>query len=187
MSDRVSDAELVTKAEQGDVTAMNLLVERHYGTAVSAAFIVLKDMDASSDCAQDAFLEAAKTLCDIRSKDKFSQWIYGVSRRKAIYVLRRDKLLGKALKGKSDSTRSMKAEYSPPEQAGNKEKYESVRRAMNELPEIYREVLVLKYIDDRALEDIAELLDISVAAVDKRLMRGKAMLREPLKRWQNDD
>ena len=54
---------------------------------------------------------------------------------------------------------------------------------MAELPEIYREVLALKYVDGRSHEDIAKVLQISLAAVDKRLMRGKEMLRESLQRW----
>ena len=187
MEDGASDAELVARAELGDPVAFELLVKRHYDVAVSAAFIVLKDVDSAKDCAQETFLEAAKALSDIRDKAKFGQWIYGVARRKAIYVLRREKQHTRALQGKSDSTRSMKPANSPSEQAGMKEKHESIRKALNELEEIYREVLVLKYIDERGLEQIAELLDISPAAVDKRLMRGKDMLREALRRWQGNE
>ncbi len=63
------------------------------------------------------------------------------------------------------------------------EKAQEIRRALNQVPEIYREILVLRYMDDRSYEEISSLLGISVAAVDKRLMRGKEMLRSSLRRW----
>jgi RNA polymerase sigma-70 factor, ECF subfamily len=183
MTDRVDDAELVTRAERGEKAAFEELVQRHYEVVVSAAYSILGDVDASKDCAQDAFpkdcaqdafLEAAATLDKLREKAKFSPWIYGIARRKAIYVLRRQKRHGEAMKVKNDENRAMPAESTPAEQASKNERLES-------------EVLTLKYIDSRSHDDIAQLLDISLAAVDKRLMRGKEMLRESLKRWKSEE
>jgi RNA polymerase sigma factor (sigma-70 family) len=97
------------------------------------------------------------------------------------------KLHGEALKVKTDESRRMPAIHSPSEQMSHNERLDGIRRALAELPFIYREVLTLKYIDGRSHEDIGKLLDISLAAVDKRLMRGKDMLRESLKRWNHDE
>src|SRR5260221_68133 len=189
MDERVSDAELVARALGGDLVARTVALEtlatRYYEVAISAAYIVLKDPERAKDCAQDAFIEAIESLIEIRERAKFGQWLYGVARRKAIYALRHDKLDSKAMRGKSDADRAAATPASPHEQANNNEKAASIRRALNDLDEIYREVLVLKYIDGRGLEDIAELLDVSLAAVDKRLMRGEEMLRESLKRWRD--
>jgi RNA polymerase sigma-70 factor, ECF subfamily len=187
MTDRVDDAELVARAERGEKAAFEELVQRHYEVVVSAAYSILGDVDASKDCAQDAFLEAAATLDKLREKAKFSPWIYGIARRKAIYVLRRQKRHGEAMKVKNDENRAMPAESTPAEQASKNERLDSIRRALGEVPWIYREVLTLKYIDSRSHDDIAQLLDISLAAVDKRLMRGKEMLRESLKRWKTEE
>jgi RNA polymerase sigma-70 factor, ECF subfamily len=182
MAERVDDAELVQRAERGESTAFDLLVERYYPVVVSAAFGILADVDTAKDCAQDAFLEAAGNLSKLRDKSKFSQWIYGISRRKAIYLIRRHKLHTEAIR-KRTSERMTPQRPTPAEQAGDKERLESVRKAMGEIPEIYREALTLKYIDGRSHEEIAQLLDVSMAAVDKRLVRGKDLLRESLKRW----
>ena len=64
--------------------------------------------------------------------------------------------------------------------------HEHIREQLNQLPEIYREILVLRYIDGRSYEEIAQVLGISLAAVDKRLMRGKALLREALRKWLDE-
>ena len=109
-----------------------------------------------------------------------------IGRRKAIYVLRRQKIHGEALKYKTEESRAGNGSHSPSDDLGHSEKLESIRRALAELTDIYREVLILKYIDGRSHEEISKILDISLAAVDKRLMRGKEMLRESLKRWRDD-
>lgn len=188
MTDRVDDAELVARAEQGDRAAFEQLVERYYAVAASAAFTILNDREAARDCAQEAFLEAARKLNTLREKSKFGAWIYGIARQQAIYILRRQKLHSQALQVKSDESRAQdRSDHLPAEQAKKQEKLESIRRALNEVPEIYREVLILKYIDGRSHEEIAKILDLSMAAVDKRLMRGKELLRESLRRWNKEE
>jgi RNA polymerase sigma-70 factor (ECF subfamily) len=172
---------------KGDPDAFNLLVERHYSAAVSAAYSVLTDTDAAKDCAQEAFLQSARSLGDLRDKTKFGQWIYGIAYQQAILVLRRKKRHREAIQTKTDESRRMIPVGSPSEQMGKSEKLDSIRKALSETPEIYREVLVLKYIDGRSHEDIAKILNLSMAAVDKRLMRGKDLLRASLQRWRVDE
>jgi RNA polymerase sigma-70 factor (ECF subfamily) len=186
MASRESDAELVLRAIQKDPDAFQELVERHYSAAVSAAYSVLTDTDAAKDCAQEAFLEAARSLGDLRERAKFGNWIYGIAYQQAILVLRRKKRHREAMQTKTDESRRMIPVGSPSDQIGKSEKLDSIRKALSETPEIYREVLVLKYIDGRSHEEIAKTLNLSMAAVDKRLMRGKEMLRASLQRWRVD-
>lgn len=187
MAEHISDAELVARALKGDLDANNLLIERHYKTAASAAFSILRNVDAANDCAQEAFLEAARRLESLREASKFGNWIYGIARQQAILIVRKQKQHREAMITKTDESKRMIPIKSPPEQMSKQEKLESIRRALSEVNEIYREVLVLKYIDDRSHEDIARILNISAAAVDKRLMRGKGLLKESLDRWKTDE
>jgi len=186
MADGVSDAELVDRAEHGERAAFDELVDRHYDVVVTAAYKVLVDVEAAKDCAQDAFLEAAGNLGTLRDKAKFVRWIYGISHRKAIYILRRQKLHTSAMEIKKDESRSLIRLGSPSEQAEKAEKLASIRKSLTDIPEIYREVIVLKYVDGRSHDEIAQILDLSHAAVDKRLTRGKDLLRESLKRWRTE-
>jgi RNA polymerase sigma-70 factor (ECF subfamily) len=186
MAERVSDADLVERAENGERAAFDELVERHYAVVVTAAYKVLVDVDAANDCAQEAFLEAAGNLGTLREKAKFVRWIYGISHRKAIYVLRRQKLHTAALEIKKDESRALIPLGSPSDQAEKAEKLASIRKSLTDIPEIYREVIVLKYVDGRSHDEIAQILDLSHAAVDKRLTRGKDLLRESLKRWKTE-
>jgi RNA polymerase sigma-70 factor (ECF subfamily) len=191
MNNGVSDEELVLRALTGSPEerqrAFDMLIERHYETASSAAYTVLNDTDAAKDCAQEAFKDVVRTLGDLRDKSKFGQWIYMIARQQAILVLRQKKRHREALQTKGDESRHMLPAGSPSEQMARSEKLESIRKALSQLPEIYREVLVLKCIDGRSHEDIAKILNLSMAAVDKRLMRGKEMLRASLQRWRIDE
>jgi RNA polymerase sigma-70 factor, ECF subfamily len=187
MAEPSSDEELVTRALAGERTAFDELVARHYDIVVTAAFTNLANIEDSKECAQDAFKEAAQSLSKLREKDRFKQWIYGIARNKAMGYRQKQRLHSEALKVKTDESRRLKPVASPAEQASRNEKLESIRRALGEVPEIYREVLTLKYIDGRSHADISQLLDITLAAVDKRLMRGKDMLRESLGRWKAEE
>ncbi|MEI6235880.1 MAG: RNA polymerase sigma factor [Planctomycetota bacterium] len=186
MADRASDAELVENAQNGVRAAFDELVDRYYSVAVTAAYKILSSVDSANDCAQEAFLEAAGSLDELREKSKFASWIYGISYRKAIYVLRKSKLHSAAMDVKRDESRSVIRLGSPSEQAEKVEKLASIRTALNDIPEIYREVIILKYVDGRSHSEIGHILDLSHAAVDKRLSRGKDLLRESLKRWKTE-
>lgn len=186
MEERISDADLVTRAEAGDPAAFNELVDRYFDIAISAAYKVLMDPEAARDCAQEAFLEATANLGTLREKNRFSGWIYGIAYRKAIAVVRRSKLHVAAMEHKKDESRSVIPLGTPLEQAETKEKNKSILAALHEIPEIYREVIILKYIDGRSHQDIAQILDLTHAAVDKRLTRGKDLLRESLGRWRTE-
>ncbi|HLX64308.1 MAG TPA: RNA polymerase sigma factor [Planctomycetota bacterium] len=186
MAERISDAELVERARRGEKAAFDELLDRHYNVVSAAAYKVLLDVEAAKDCAQDAFLEAISNLDDLRDASKFAHWIYGIAYRKAIYVLRRQKLHSTAMVHKSDESKAVIRLGSPSEQAEKGEKLASIRKALGDIPEIYREVIVLKIVDGRSHAEIAQILDLSHAAVDKRLTRGKDLLRESLKRWKSD-
>jgi len=91
MTNPVGDAELVARAERGDDAAFEQLVERHFETVFNAASIIGNGKEARV-CAQEAFREAKVALSKLKDKTKFGLWAFGISRRKAIYILRLRKL-----------------------------------------------------------------------------------------------
>ena len=170
----------------GDPAAHDLLIDRHYKTAISGAYSVVRDIEAARDCAQETFLEVKRRLHTLREKSRFASWIFNIARQQAILIVRRQKLHREAMQSKTNESKSVIPIKSPQEQMGKSEQHEAIRRALYQINEIYREVLILKYIDSRSHEDIAKILNISMAAVDKRLMRGKDLLRESLRRWKDE-
>jgi RNA polymerase sigma-70 factor (ECF subfamily) len=182
----LEDAELVRQAGRDVPGAFDTLVERYFNLVAAAAYAILSDAEAARDVAQDAFLEAARTLSLLRERDKFGNWVYGIARRKAIYVLRRRKLHHAALLYKQDEERAQPPPDDPAGPMTRRERAGQIRQALDHLPEIYREILILKYMDGRSYDEIATLLGLSSSAVDKRLTRAKVLLRDSLKRWLDD-
>jgi RNA polymerase sigma-70 factor (ECF subfamily) len=179
-----SDAELVRQAEGGVPGAWEVLVARYSGLVIGAAYSVLADAESARDVAQEAFLEAARTLPLLREREKFGHWVYGIARRKAIYVLRKRK---KRREAEADFvTDAEQPQAEPGQPLARRERREHVRASLAQLPEIYREILVLKYLDGRSYGEIGRLLGLNQTAVDKRLTRAKALLREALRTWSEE-
>lgn len=178
-----SDARLVQEAIAQVPGAFDVLVQRYIGLVTAAAYAVIADAEAARDVAQEAFLQAASTLTALRNRAKFGPWVYGIARRKAIYALRRRKLHHTAILHKQERDLARAAPDEPGAPIARRERLQEIRRALAQLPEIYREVLVLRYMDGRSYAEIGEILGLSEAAVDKRLTRAKDLLRVPLQRW----
>ena len=91
MSDRDDDAELVARAEHGDISAFDQLVDRYRETCVNSAFTILGERRTAQNCAHEALLEALGSLSKLKEKSKFGNWAYAIARRNAIRILRRRK------------------------------------------------------------------------------------------------
>jgi len=182
----LTDADLVKQSEKGVPGAFDVLVERYFNMVTAAAYALLSDAEAARDVAQESFLEAARGLPLLREREKFANWVYGIARRKAIYTLRRRKLHQSAIKIKQEQARAEPDKSDPRLPIVSTERRDVVRRALARLPEIYREVLVLRYMDGRSAEEITSILGLSTAAVEKRLARAKGLLREHLRKWIED-
>lgn len=175
------DAALVRAAVRGDEDAFAALVERYSGMASALAYAVTGDAEASRDIAQDAFHEAYRSLRRLRSAAKFAPWLAGMVRRKAISWVRRRGRSRVEAAGAGGELSAEAGADSPSEQAEKEETRGRVLRAVRGLPRGYREVLVMRCLEERSYSDIGRVLGLSLAAVDKRLTRAKAMLREALR------
>ena len=181
-----SDAELVLQAEQNVPGAFEVLMERYLSIVVGTAYSQLSDIEAAKDVAQDTFFEAIRTLPLLREREKFGNWVYGIARRKASYQLRRRRMHKAAVDYRQQVEKAQPGPDDPSAPLVRRERAEEIRSALQQLPEIYREILVLKYLDGRSYDEIAAILGITLAAVDKRLMRGKSMLKETLRHWTTE-
>ncbi len=173
------DARLVRNAVAGDEDAFRTLVERYGGMAAAIAYAVTGNAEAARDLAQDAFTEAYLSLRRLRSASSFPGWVAGIVRRKAVSWVRsraRSKV-------ESAGWHEEVVEHAAAPPGDDTEKEETRRRVMlavRGLPPGYREVIILRCLEERSHSEICKALKISSAAVDKRLTRAKAMLREEL-------
>ncbi len=174
-----SDAELVAATLAGDRQAFRRIVERYQRLLCSLAYSSTGELSRSEDLAQETFLEAWRKLPGLREPDKLRQWLCGILRFKAGHLRRAD---GREPVRQAASLEAAEAVESGEEPAAalaiRKEELALLWTALERLPELYREPLVLYYREHCSIEHVAVALELTEDAVKQRLARGRKMLQE---------
>ena len=170
---------LVIAATGGDRDAFGQLVGATSGVVSSITLAILGDIEASRDAAQDVFLAAWRDLRKLRNPASFLPWLRQLARNRAHHVLR-SHVRGKArAEGLTDEFLESIADPTP--DAGSslvkREDLAALAEAFAALPDDTREVLTLFYREGQSIAQVAELLDLTDAAVRKRLSRAREALR----------
>jgi RNA polymerase sigma factor (sigma-70 family) len=173
----------VRAAIRGDERAFARLVDETRNMVTSIALAIVGDLELSRDVAQDVYLAAWRDLGKLRDATSFVPWLRQVTRHRAHHVLRskarrqrrvttvgEDRLLAVASDPRPDAM----------DQLLDQETRRIVREAVDALPDGSREVVLLYYREGESARQVAELLDLSEAAVRQRLVRARATLRESL-------
>jgi len=175
----VADAELVAACLAGERAAFAQIVERYQRLLCSLAYAATGSVGESEDIAQETFIVAWGKLGELREPDKLRPWLCSILRFKIGHVHRRrgrDAIFGAE---PVDSAGELAGtETSAADRAMQEEEQTILRHALAQLPETYREPLVLYYRENRSVEHVAAALDLSEDAVKQRLARGRKLLQE---------
>jgi RNA polymerase sigma factor (sigma-70 family) len=173
----VSDADLWRASRAGDRDAFGRIVERYQSLVAAIAYSRTGDLAAASDFAQETFVTAWRKQHDLREPALLKSWLAGIARNltaNAAKVVQRRGGVPVALDGIAEPAAR---EASPEAHAVSKQEEELLWNTLAELPESYREPLVLFYREERSVAEVASQLELSEDAVKQRLSRGRAMLK----------
>jgi len=172
------DVEDVRRARSGDAGGFEGLLDRHARRVHDLARRILRDAHEAEDATQQAFFNAWRALDRFDERRPFRNWILRITtnlcrNRLAARRVRRHEL--KPVGGDADPppdppAREPAALDVPPLPA-------DLERALAALPEAYRSVVVLRYLNDLPLEEIAEVLALPIGTVKTHLFRARAALR----------
>jgi RNA polymerase sigma-70 factor (ECF subfamily) len=186
-----SDRELVERWQAGNETAFDDLVLRHQQRALNIAFQVLHDHEDATEVAQDAFVRIYRSIDSFRGECEFTTWLYQIvmnlSRNKHRWWKRRGRQASVSIDSPVETADGevplqIAGDTDPPDvQTVKAEFVELLARRMHELPRKFREVLVLRNVDNLSYEEIARVLDCSVGTVKSRIARAREALRKSLK------
>lgn len=175
----LGDAELVAECLIGNRDAFRQIVERYQTLISSLAYCATGSLSQSEDLAQETFVNAWQQLEKLRDPAKLRSWLGSITRSLVSKQFRRE---GREPSCAAESLESVfdwaSPAPSPPEQAITEEEKIILWRALERIPEIYREPLVLFYREQQSIETVAHDLGLSEDAVKQRLSRGRKLLQE---------
>lgn len=165
--------EWVRRARDGDPVAFADLLRRYEGAALAVAHALLRNPDAAADAVQESMLRAWRRLDDLEDERRFPAWLCGIVRNYCTDILRRRPVLPLD----EAAVQMPGREGAPDDGLKRREREQRIERALDQLDEVSRAAVVLRYFEDMSSKQIGEMLKLSPAAVDMRLSRARQELR----------
>jgi RNA polymerase sigma-70 factor, ECF subfamily len=181
------EAQMIAAILAGDTQLYHQLIRPYERSVYKMALSYMKNEADAEDVAQEAFLKAFHHLASFRSESKFSTWLVGIALNEARSRLRRDGVL--RMDSLDDTTEDGGHTHPailrdwrevPSEALERKEVRQMLQKAITGLPEKYREVFILRDVEEMDIFETAAALSITVANVKVRLHRARLMLQKQL-------
>jgi RNA polymerase sigma-70 factor, ECF subfamily len=178
---------LIQRIRDGEHEAFYQLIRPYEGRVYAAALAILRNETDAEDCAQEAVLKAFKHIRQFRAEARFSTWLIQIAVNEARMRRRKERadLVEPIDKDRNEQGSYMPRDFAdwreiPSEVLERKEVREKLAEALASLGQIYREVFVLRDMEQLSIEETANVLGISTASVKTRLLRARLMLRDLL-------
>jgi RNA polymerase sigma-70 factor (ECF subfamily) len=178
-----TDEQLVRKSQNDDERAFGELVSRYESKVYSLALKMLRNPEDAEDVLQDTFLRAYRGIKSFKGNSTFSTWVYRITANSALMRLRKRQLPTVSIDDADEREAPINiADWAPGpvEQMLNQETQAAMTEAIEALPPEFRQVFVLRDIEELSNAEVAEILDLSVAAVKSRLHRARLKVRNRL-------
>jgi RNA polymerase sigma-70 factor (ECF subfamily) len=181
------EQELIAQVQCGQTGLFYELVRPYERRVYAAALAILRNPTDAEDAAQEAMLKALANIRQFRAEARFSTWLIQITVNEALMRRRRERTrMTEAIEDHRDE----EGEYTPRDFADwreipsetleRKEVRQKLAEALASLDRKYREVFVLRDMEQLNIQETAEALGISVASVKTRLLRARLMLRDLL-------
>src|SRR5262249_14982682 len=150
-----SDEQLWRLATEGDREAFAKIVERYQTLICSLAYSLSGALGTSEDMAQETFITAWHRLKDLREPTKLRSWLCGIVRNIAANAVRRELRRGGPPESLDAATTEISLDHDPAAQIITREEESLLWKTLAELPESYREPLILFYREEQSVADVA--------------------------------
>lgn len=181
-----TDEELILEFQQNNtIEAFEILVQRFKNPLTNFVFRFLGDYEACTDVVQETFIKVYKNKDSYKSIAKFSTWIYTIAGNLAKTELqrrKRRKIFSINSYGEDEETYDIPDEsYRPDIITDSGIKDAIIQKALLKVSDAYREMVILRDIQELSYEEISEITGVNVGTVKSRINRGRAQLQKLLK------
>ena len=190
------DAALVASARQGDLSAFEALVAKHQKRVLNTALRIIGEYEDACEVTQDVFVSAYRNIKGFRAEAKFSTWLIAIavnlSRNRLKQVIIRQKREPVSLDAPIEADDGAMMPDPPSNEQSVLDRMEKqdmkkrVQDCIQSLEPDFREVLVLRDMQDFSYEEIGGMLKVAAGTVKSRLFRARESVRECLKKVMGD-
>lgn len=183
-----TDEQLIAAYQRGAEEAFDLIVARYKHPLTNFVFRFVGDYDDCDDIVQETFVRVFRNKHSYTPQAKFSTWIYTIASNLAKSRLRqreRHRLFSLSSlwtsEGEEKESEIPDLRYAADRDADSAVKHERIQNALNSISAKYREVVVLRDIQEFSYEEIAKITGLNLGTVKSRIKRGRTMLQKLLK------
>ncbi len=187
MSDKAIDSALVKQAQNGDIKAFELLVQRYQQKVGGVVSKLIKDYHEIQDVTQDVFVKVYNSLAKFRGDSAFYTWIYRIAINTA-----KNYLVAKSRRIQNSDIEPIEAEnyagafenqnFDTPDAEYERQEIEQVVHAsISELPDDLKQAITLREVEGMSYEEIAQAMDCPIGTVRSRIFRARDAVENALK------
>ena len=178
----MNDAEFLYQLQSGNKDAFAELVKTHRKTVINICYRFLLNKEDAEDVAQEVFVEVHRSIKHFRGDAKLSTWIYRIATSRSLDEIKKQNRkkrissVGKTL-GIEQIVNLVAGKERPDKTLEEKESFSALMKALNKLPENQRVALTLSKIEGYSDNEVAEIMQTTLTAVDSLIYRAKQNLR----------
>lgn len=186
----LTDPQVIEEARRGSEAAYRELLSRYERPVFSLIFRMVRDREAAEDLAQETFIKILNNLDRYSPEFKFSSWLFKIANNLTIDHLRRRRVDTISIEGSPDAATAESAkatsiavvsgDESPLEELESRELGTSIERAIGKLRPEYRACIMLRHVEDKSYEEIAEIVKLPLGTVKTYIHRARHELRAAL-------
>ena len=181
-----SDQELIAATLARDTAAFGELVSRYQNRLYGALIHMTGSAEDAKDVAQEAFVLAFQKLASFRGDSQFYSWLFRIAMNASVNFRRKNRSLGVSIESTKEriglEPTDPRGDTQPNQPIEQAERQQIVREALSQMTDDFRIPLVMAEMEEMKYEEIAEILHCPIGTVRSRIHRGRAELREKLRR-----
>lgn len=168
--------QLIARIRSGDHRAFELLVNEYKGVVYSLTLQMLKSREEAEEVAQDVFVKVYKSIGSFKGDSKFSTWLYRVTRNRCLDYLKKKRITYNELVISDSLITQLDETTNALEMMMENERNKKLRKCLEHLSAEDSAILTLFYFQEKKLNELADVLDISVNLAKVRLHRARKRL-----------
>ena len=175
---RTEDGYIIQQCLDGDAAAFGLLVDKYKKSIYALAYSRMGNFHDAQDITQEVFIKAYERLRTLRRWDNFMGWLYRITANQC-----KDWIRSSSRRPDSEFTEDQEpyiVERNSVDSYREDTVYESVREALDSVPEIYREVMTLRYFGGMTIKEISRFIGVPPRTIDRRLKEARIMLKDEM-------